>query len=158
MQGRTLQQGDVYSLLVETNGPGGFYTELSRILVLGKASSELRDTYEKVMDAQRYALSLLKPGASCAEIHRRHNEYLRSLQLPEERRVAMHGMGYDMVERPLIRDDEDMHLAQHMAIVCHPGMINARMFVHNTDIYLIEAEGVSECLHRTPKRIIELDS
>ena len=26
----------------------------------------------------------------------------------------------------------------------HPGLINARMFVHNTDIYLIEAEGASE--------------
>ena len=158
MQGRTLQKGDVYSLLVETNGPGGYYTELSRILVLGKASAELRDTYETVLDAQRYALSLLKPGASCAEIHRRHNEYLRSINLPEERRINMHGMGYDMVERPLIREDEDMHLAEHMAIVCHPGVLSARMFVHITDIYLIEGEGVSECLHHTPKRIIELNS
>src|SRR5271154_326433 len=39
MQGRTLQQGDVYSLLVENNGAGGYYTELSRIFVLGKASN-----------------------------------------------------------------------------------------------------------------------
>lgn len=158
MQGRTLQRGDVYSLLIETNGPGGYYTELSRILVLGKAPEELRDAYEKVLDAQRYGLSLLKPGASCAEVYRRHNEYLRALNLPEERRIGMHGMGYDMVERPLIREDEDMHLAQNMAIVCHPGLINARMFVHNTDIYLIEAQGASECLHRTPKKIIELNS
>jgi hypothetical protein len=30
------------------------------------------------------------------------------------------------------------------------------MFVHNTDIYLIEAHGVSECLHRTPKQLFEL--
>jgi hypothetical protein len=28
--------------------------------------------------------------------------------------------------------------------------------VHNTDIYLIEAHGPSECLHRTPKQIIEI--
>jgi Xaa-Pro aminopeptidase len=158
MQGRTLQKGDVYSLLVETNGPGGYYTEMSRILVLGKASAQLRDTYESVLDAQRFGLSLLKPGASCREVHRLHNEYLRSRDLPEERRINMHGMGYDMVERPLIREDEDMHLAQHMAIVCHPGVMNARLFAHITDIYLIEAEGVSECLHHTPKRIIELNS
>ena len=157
LQGRTLQRGDVFSLLVETNGPGGYYAELSRIFVLGKALAELRDAYDKIMDAQRYALSLLKPGASCADIHARHNEYLRSLDLPEERRVNMHGMGYDMVERPLIRKDEDMSLAEDMAIVCHPGLINARLFVHNTDLYLIEAHGASECLHRTPKRIFELD-
>ena len=33
MQGRTLAPGDVYSLLVENNGAGGYYTELSRIFI-----------------------------------------------------------------------------------------------------------------------------
>ena len=37
MQGRTLERGDIYSLLVENNGAGGYYTELSRIFVLGNA-------------------------------------------------------------------------------------------------------------------------
>ena len=158
MQGRTLQRGDVYSLLVENNGPGGFYTELSRIMVLGSAPQELRDLHAAVLEAQRYALSLLIPGAACSEIHARHNEYLRKLDLPVERRLNMHGMGYDMVERPLVRHDEDMHIARDMAIVCHPGVMNQRMFVHNTDIYLIEERGPSECLHRTPKQIFELNS
>jgi len=158
MQGRTLQRGDVYSLLIENNGPGGYYAEMSRILVLGRASQELRDMHAAVLDAQRYALTLLVPGASCSEIHAQHNDYLRSLNLPTERRVNMHGMGYDMVERPLIRDDEEMRLAQHMAIVCHPGVLNARLFVHNTELHLIEERGASESLHCTPKHIIELDS
>lgn len=157
LQGRTVERGDIYSLLVETNGAGGFYTELSRIFVLGRASQELRDAYRAVIDAQAYALSLLKPGASCREIYAQHNTFLRRRGLPEERRLSMHGMGYDMVERPLIRDDEDMDLEEHMAIVCHPGILNERMFVHNTDIYLIEKHGVSECLHRTPKAIFELE-
>jgi Xaa-Pro aminopeptidase len=157
MQGRTLERGDVYSLLVENNGAGGYYTELSRIFVLGRASQELIDMHAAVIDTQRYALSLLKPGAACRDIHARHNEYLRKQKLPTERRLNMHGMGYDMVERPLIRHDEDMSIAEHMAIVCHPGVQSERMFVHNTDIYLIETHGVSECLHRTPKQIIEID-
>ena len=156
MQGRTLQRGDVYSLLVENNGAGGYYTELSRIFVLGRASDELREAHAAVIDAQRFALSLLKPGAPCRGVFEQHNAYLRSHNLAQERRLSMHGMGYDMVERPLIRQDEDMAIQQHMAIVCHPGIINERMFVHNTDIYLIEADGPSECLHRTPKQIFEL--
>jgi Xaa-Pro aminopeptidase len=157
MQGRVVERGDVYSLLVENNGAGGYYTELSRIFVLGRASQELRDAHAAVLDAQNFALSLLKPGASCREIFAQHNAYLRSRDLPEERRLSVHGMGYDMVERPLIRADEDMSIEQHMAIVCHPGILNERMFVHNTDIYLIEAQGPSECLHLTPKEIFELD-
>jgi Xaa-Pro aminopeptidase len=156
MQGRTLERGDVYSLLVENNGPGGFYTELSRIFVLGKASGELREAHAAVIAAQSYALSLLKPGVRCRDVYAQHNAYLRRQNLSEERRLSIHGMGYDMVERPLIRSDEDMSLEEHMAIVCHPGIYNERMFVHNTDIYLIEAQGVSECLHRTPKQIFEL--
>jgi Xaa-Pro aminopeptidase len=156
MQGRTLQRGDVYSLLVENNGAGGYYTELSRIFVLGRASDELREAHAAVIEAQRFALSLLKPGTPCRDVFEQHNAYLRSHSLAEERRLSIHGMGYDMVERPLIRQDEDMTIQQHMAIVCHPGIINERMFVHNTDIYLIEADGPSECLHRTPKQLFEL--
>ena len=157
MQGRTLKQGDVYSLLVENNGAGGYYTELSRMFVLGRASRELLDAHAAVLEAQRFALSLLKPGASCKDVFAQHNAYLRQHSLPEERRLSMHGMGYDMVERPLIRNDEEMHIEENMAIVCHPGIHNERMFVHNTDIYLIESSGPSACLHSTPKQIFEID-
>ena len=156
MQGRTLQPGDIYSLLVENNGAGGFYTELSRIFVLGRAPQELRDAHAAVLDAQRFALSLLLRGAYCRDIYARHNAYLKERGLAEERRLSVHGMGYDMVERPLIRDDEDMQIASDMLIVCHPGILNERMFVHNTDVYLIGENGPTECLHVTPKQIFEI--
>ena len=156
MQGRTIEQGDVYSLLVENNGAGGFYTELSRILVLGKATADLKQVHAEVLESQRYALSLLKPGARCRDIYAKHNEWMRAHEMPEERRLSVHGMGYDMVERPLIRDDESMSIAENMVIVCHPGVLNERMFVHNTDVYLIEAQGASACLHKTPKEIFEI--
>lgn len=156
MQGRTLERGDVYSLLIENNGAGGYYTELSRMFVLGRATQELREAHAAVMAAQSFALSLLKPGALARDIYEAHNAYLRDHAMPEERRLSVHGMGYDMVERPLIRDDEDMRIEEHMAIVCHPGILNERMFVHNTDIYLIEAQGPSACLHQTPKQIFEI--
>jgi Xaa-Pro aminopeptidase len=157
VQGRMLESGDVFSLLIENNGAGGYYTELSRIFVLGQASQELREAHAAVLEAQQFALSLLKPGASCREIFQQLNTYLRSRGLPEERRLSVHGMGYDMVERPLMRDDEDMRLEEHMVIVCHPGILNERMFVHNTEVYLIESQGASECLHHTPRQIFELD-
>ena len=157
MQGRTLQKGDVYSLLVENNGAGGYYTELSRIFVLGRASGELKEAHAAVLEAQRYALTLLQPGASCADVFARHNAWLRRQGMAEERRISIHGMGYDMVERPLIRNDETMTIEEHMAIVVHPGILNERLFVHNTELYLIEANGPGDCLHRTPRQIFELE-
>jgi len=156
MQGRTIERGDLFSLLIENNGAGGYYTELSRIFVLGPVPQELRDAHTAVLEVQRFALSLLKPGAACRDIAEQLNAFLREHNLPEERRLSVHGMGYDMVERPLIREDEDMRIEENMAIVCHPGVLNSRMFVHNTDLYLIEANGPSECLHRTPKQIFTI--
>lgn len=156
MQGRTLQAGDVYSLLIENNGAGGYYTELSRIFVLGRASSELREAHASVLEAQAHALTLLKPGAACADIFATHNAWLRGRGLNEERRISIHGMGVDMVERPLIRHDETLCIEEHMAIVVHPGILNERLFVHNTELYLIEADGPGTCLHKTPRRIFEL--
>ncbi|MDE2368104.1 MAG: aminopeptidase P family protein [Burkholderiales bacterium] len=156
MQGRVLQPGDMFSLLVENNGAGGMYTELSRIFVLGRATQQLRDTHALVLQAQAYALSLLKPGAACRDIFAAHNRWMQEHGLAAERRLSVHGMGCDMVERPLIRDDEDMCIAKDMAIVVHPGVLTSEMFVHNTDIYLIDADGPGECLHRTAKQIFEI--
>jgi Xaa-Pro aminopeptidase len=156
MQGRTLQPGDIYSQLVENNGAGGYYTELSRIFVLGKTPDYLRDAHAQVLAAQRFALTLLEPGAACADIYHQHNAWLREQGLPEELRLSIHGMGYDMVERPLIRSDEPMRIEAGMAIIVHPGIANERMFVHNTDIYFIGAEGPGDCVHRTPKQIFEV--
>jgi Xaa-Pro aminopeptidase len=64
MQGRTLEKGDHLSLLIEINGPGGFYTELARTVVLGKATSKLKDAFAAVRAAQDHTLSHMKPGAS----------------------------------------------------------------------------------------------
>jgi Xaa-Pro aminopeptidase len=156
MQGRTLQAGDVHSQLIENNGAGGYYTELSRIFVLGKAPQYLRDAHAQALAAQQYALTLLKPGIAASEVYAQHNEWLRAQGLPAEMRLSIHGMGYDMVERPLIRHDETMRIEAGMAIIVHPGVADARVFAHNTDIYFIGPQGPGECVHRTPKEIFEI--
>jgi Xaa-Pro aminopeptidase len=155
-KGRTLGRGEHFSLLVEVSGPGGYYTEIGRIFVLGKSPPFLRAGLESVKEAQRYLLGLLKPGAECPQIFAAFNEYMRARGLPEEKRLNAHGQGYDMVERPLIRDDETMRLAADMSIVVHPGIMTPQMFAVVCDNYLIGPEGPGACLHRTPQDIIEL--
>jgi Xaa-Pro aminopeptidase len=156
LQGRTLAKGDHLSLLIEVNGPGGFYTEIARTIVLGRASNELRDGFETVREAQSYSLSLIKPGARCADIHRAHNEYMEKRGLPPELRLYAHGQGYDMVERPLIRSDETMAIEAGMNLAVHPGFETPSIFAVICDNYLVEDDGPSACLHATPKRIFEV--
>ena len=64
--------------------------------------------------------------------------------------------GWAIVERPLIRADETMRLEEHMNLAVHPGYEMPSLFAVICDNYLVEADGPSACLHRTPKQIFEL--
>lgn len=155
-QGRTIRSGDHMSLLIENNGLGGFYTELSRTIVLGKASQELIDGFEIVKEAQQHTVRKLRPRASCREIALAHNEFMKQKSVPPESRVYAHSQGYDLIERPLIRPDEPMSLEKGMSMVVHPAYATAFMFAHICDNYLVAENGASDCLHQTPKQIFEL--
>jgi Xaa-Pro aminopeptidase len=155
-QARRLKPGEHFSLLIENNGPGGFYTEIARTIVLGKASNELIDGFESMKEAQAHTLRLLKPGASCADIAKSHDEYMRARGLPAELRLYCHGQGYDLVERPLVRADETMAIEEHMNLAVHPGYETPSIFAVICDNYFIEAGGPGACLHQTPKRIFEI--
>jgi len=155
-QGRTLRPGDHMSLLIENNGPGGFYPEMSRTIVLGRASQELLDGFEIVKEAQQHTLRKFKPGASCREISLAHNEFMKRKGVPPESRVYSHSQGYDLIERPLIRADETMNLEMGMNMSVHPAFATSSIFTHICDNYIIEQNSVSDCLHKTPKQIFEL--
>ena len=156
LQGRTLRRGDHLSLLIEINGPGGFYTEIARTIVLGKASQELLEGFEAVREAQDHTLSLLKPGSSCRAIAAAHDAYMQECGLPPEPRLYAHGQGYDMVERPLIRADEPSAIEENMCLAVHPGFETDAIFAVICDNYMVEAHGPGPCLHRTAKKVFEV--
>jgi Xaa-Pro aminopeptidase len=143
-------------VLIENNGPGGFYTELARTMVFGKANQQLQDGFAAMKAAQDHTLSLIRPGASCRDIAAAHDDYMRAHGFPPELRLYSHGQGYDLVERPLIRADETMTLAAGMNLAVHPGYETDAIFAVICDNYLVEANGPSECLHKTEKKIFEL--
>ena len=154
--GREMNKGDCYRQLVENSGAGGYYCELARIFVLGKASQEQKDAVALAVEAQHETLKRVKPGASSADIHAAHNAWMRARKLPEDKRLYCHGQGYDLVERPLVRGDEPMSLQENMLIVCHPNVASETVAGGICDNYLVTANGV-EALHKTPQTIIEVE-
>ena len=155
-QNRRVREGDQFTLMIEVNGPGGMYAEIGRVFSLGKVPAELYDAYELCKEAQKVTLNLLRPGADPGEIWRANNEFLvKKGQLPETRLYA-HGQGYDLVERPAIRDDEPMKLKARMNITVHPIIGSEKVWVWVCDNYLITETGLSECLHKSPQRIFEI--
>jgi Xaa-Pro aminopeptidase len=156
MQNRTMREGDHLSLLIEVNGPGGFYTEIARTIVLGRASNELLDGFEAVREAQINTLGLLRPGVLARDVAAAHDAYMRARSLPAEMRLYSHGQGYDMVERPLIRRDETMRLRAGMCLAVHPGYETPSLFAVICDNYMLGADGPGACLHATEQRIFEV--
>ncbi|HVN23160.1 MAG TPA: Xaa-Pro peptidase family protein [Syntrophorhabdales bacterium] len=156
-QNRIIREGDQINVLIETNGPGGFYTEIGRVFSLGKPAQALVDAMGCCIEAQQASLSVLKPGADPGELWEMNNEFLQKRGYLPERRLYAHGQGYDLVERPAIRPDEPMKIKAGMNLTVHPWAINSEAWAVVTDNYLVTETGVSECLHKTQKEVIVID-
>ncbi|HZP79605.1 MAG TPA: M24 family metallopeptidase [Pseudolabrys sp.] len=155
LQNRVIQEGDQIALLVEDNGPGGMYTELGRSCVVGKVPQAMKDELAFCIEARRMTLDLLKPGTPCKDIWGAFNAFMRKNGRPQEARLYCHGQGYDLVERPLIRNDEPMVIAKDMNIVVHPTYIHGGYLNWLCDNYLIGGNGPGDRLHQFPEEVVE---
>ena len=155
-QNRTIREGDTLALLVEDNGPGGYYAELGRLCVVGKASEQLKDEFAFALEARRFTLNMLQPGTPCRDIWHAYNDFMRHNGRPPEDRVYCHGQGYDLVERPLIRHDETMAIERNTNLACHPGFIRNGCFAWICDNYVLGETGSFERIHAFPETITEI--
>ena len=157
IQDRVINEGDIFNMLVESNGPGGYFTEIGRTIVVGDATDNVIETLESelafTLEAQRFTLNMLRPGAKCSEIWEAFTQFMTENSKQEEGRLYCHGQGYDMVERPLVRFDETINISENMNIVCHPGYKTDRVFSWICDNYIVGENGVRESIHKLPQKI-----
>ena len=157
-QNRTIRRGEHFTLLIENNGPSGFYTEIARAIVLGKATNQLLDTFESVKEAQAYSVSQIRPGVPAKDVFAAHNAYMTARGLPPETRLHAHGQGYDMVERPLLRHDETMNIDADTCLAVHPGFDNGECWAVICDNFIVHKDRPPELIHHTPQKIFEVDA
>ena len=156
LSNRVIEDGDQFSILIETDGPGGLWGELGRTVCLGRVSPELKEQFELDREAQKVTLELLKPGNDPVAIWDANNEFMRLIGYPEEMRLYAHGQGYDMVERPSLNPGETMRLQARMNIAVHPTVSSAKALVSLCENYIISETGEAECLHKTAQKIFVL--
>jgi Xaa-Pro aminopeptidase len=156
VQNRTIKKGDAFALLVEDSGPGGMFTELGRSCVLGKVPQQMKDELEMVKESRKLTLDLLKPGTLCKDIWKEFNAFMRKNGRPEEARLYCHGQGYDLVERPLIRNDEPWTIEKDMNIVVHPTYGYGGYLNWLCDNYIIGGNGPGDRLHQFKEEVVEV--
>jgi Xaa-Pro aminopeptidase len=153
-QNRVIREGDRVAVLIEVNGPGGFYTEIGRTFCIGDPPQELQEAHEIAVAAQKISVDRLKPGASPKDIWDANNAFLEKNGYFPERRLYAHGQGYDLVERPAIRYDETLKIQPNMNITVHPFVTNKRIWVTICDNFIVKDNGDCQWIHKTPKEII----
>jgi Xaa-Pro aminopeptidase len=138
---RPLREGDVVNILIESSAAGGYWYDLRRFLFIGKPPAELLEAHAVAKEARSILAANLKPGTAPAAALAESDEFLKSKGSPPEARVAGHGQGLDLVERPVVRPEETAELQSDMVISLHPTAKIRNAAVGLADTYVIGSSG-----------------
>ena len=117
---RQLRRGDILSL---NTFPmiSGYYTALERTMFVGEADAESLKIWEANVAAHEYGISLLKPGASCAEITHKINAFFEERDLLQYRTFG-YGHSFGVLSHYYGRE-AGLELREDIDTVLEPGMV-----------------------------------
>ena len=138
---RTLRDGDIINILIESSAAGGYWYDLRRFICIGSAPPELQEAHAIVKEARNILAANLKPGVVPGIALEASDAFLKSKGCPPEARVAGHGQGLDLVERPVVRPEETAKLQAGMVISLHPTAKTKYAAACIADTYVIGNSG-----------------
>jgi len=117
---RKLQRGDILSL---NTFPmiSGYYTALERTLFVGEVDDMSLKVWEANVGAHELGISLLKPGASCAEVTEQINDFFAERDLLQYRTFG-YGHSFGVLSHYYGRE-AGLELREDIPTVLEPGMV-----------------------------------
>jgi Xaa-Pro aminopeptidase len=101
---------------------GGYCSDMTRTVHLGKASEREWDVYHSVLEAQQAAVAAAAPGVRCGEVDEAARSVLREAGLEKEfSHSTGHGVGLEIHEGPRIAAKQEQVLESGMVITIEPG-------------------------------------
>lgn len=152
-----VESDDCIELMVEVSSNVGFWGEAARVYCLGEPPKKLVETVELAFRMQQFAAGILKPGAIPKEVYQKYCDGLVANGFPPEKRFFCHGQGYDVVEMPFIRPENDVPLVADSVVAIHPSMYDPKEQVgcFVCDNFIITEEGAIR-LNKIPQHIIRV--
>jgi Xaa-Pro aminopeptidase len=137
----------------------GYFGDLTRTVIRGKASEAQRKLWETVRAGQALALKKIKAGADGAAIHQSIQDFFAARGYPTEmrkgRRVGFfhgtgHGLGLEIHEHPRV---QKVTLKAGQAVTVEPGLYYPGLGgVRLEDVVIVTKTGCN-ILSRFPKRL-----
>jgi creatinase len=117
---RKLRHGDILSLNCFPM-ISGYYTALERTLFVGEVDDASMRVWQTNIDSHEYGMKLLRPGASCAEITMKINEFLAERQMLQYRTFG-YGHSFGILSHYYGREAA-LELREDIDTVLEPGMV-----------------------------------
>ena len=117
---RKLERGDILSLNAFPM-ISGYYTALERTMFAGEADAASLKIWEANVAAHEYGMSLLKPGASCAEVTLKINDFFAERDLLQYRTFG-YGHSFGVLSHYYGRE-AGLELREDIDTVLEPGMV-----------------------------------
>jgi Xaa-Pro aminopeptidase len=135
----------------------GYSSDLTRVLITGKAPAKYRKIYDVVLEAQQRAIAAIRPGVTLKEVDREARGYIESAGYGKYFGHGLgHGFGLQVHEIPFISPIREGTLQTGMIITVEPGIYLPDFGgVRIEDNVLVTADG-HEVLSQLPKAFDEV--
>ncbi len=151
---------DIYPRSITTK----YWADMTRTVVKGQASPEFKELYSAVLDGQKKAIKMVKPGIDGFEIDKMLREFFVSKGYKTEEingemqgfiHATGHGVGLDIHEEPRISNLERI-LKPGNVFTIEPGLYYKDIGgVRIEDLVVVTKNGCENLTH-FPKRLMEL--
>ncbi len=133
-------EGVLLDFGIEING---YKSDLTRNFFLGRITPRVKQVFDALTLAQREAISLIRPGISCASVDLQARKVLRKFGLAKYFGHSLgHGVGLDIHEAPRLSSQSSTILEAGMIITVEPGVYIPNEFgIRVEDMVLVTNEG-----------------
>jgi Xaa-Pro aminopeptidase len=157
---RRLAPGDLVTTEL-TPSIGGYYAQICRTLVVGKANAAQTQAFAVYREALEAGIAAVRPGVTAADVARAENDVFRKYGLGDYvtnkyTRVRGHGMGLFADSKPHILEDVDTKLVAGMALIVHPNTYHPEVGYMVLGDAVVVTDGACEVLCATPRELFEV--
>ena len=135
---------------------GGYRSDMTRTVGIGKVDKALRDIYQTVLEAHEMALAAVRPGAVCEDVDKVARDFIEARYPGSFGHALGHGVGLDIHEQPRLGRGDGTVLRPGHVVTVEPGIyISGLGGCRIEDMAILTSDGYIDPID-APKQLIEL--
>ena len=150
-----LQNGELLTLDFGAT-VGGYRSDMTRTVGIGKVDGALKDIYQTVLEAHEMALDAIRPGAVCKDVDKVARDFIEARYPGSFGHALGHGVGLDIHEQPRLGRGDGTVLRPGHVVTVEPGIyISGLGGCRIEDMAVLTSDGSIDPID-APKQLIEL--